>query len=475
MMMRKLGVVAAAAAATVALGVAAGFGIGGWGFVSQHLGAMVLAAAMLVAGGTLAARLVAGVVRGAVLAVKRPRAMGQSGAAAAEFVITVVPFFLLLFGVMQMALASMARVLVSYSAFCAARAAIVFVPQEPAEVEGNVQKVFTGTVKQAFTSEMENKVGAGSNTRTDFSISAKAAILRNAAAYALIPASPSIDVVVADTVRGWPQYWVDRLQNGLSPLDFIKSTVSDLGSFPSAILDSFSDQVKDAVKNVIGNQESKEQAEQKLKDWVNKLPKLSQDQKDKLIAAGEKYIDDYKSSEESPTGQVGNWVKDAINQTLSGPLDKFKDQVNEAIDSSLSSSFGSAAGGGGSDAFSVGKALDEGFGAGTDGATGALLRSLRKLVYARIATVVTLHDPKTHAYKSSFEWGDPIEAKVTYLFYCQVPLANRFAGHAFYNLPDSTVMDLSTGTLGPAAAVGIPGHFMALTATHVMTNQGKPL
>lgn len=473
--MRKLGVVAAAAAATVALGVAVGLGIGGWDFVAQHTGTLVAAAAMLVAVGTLVARLGAGLVRGAVLAVRRPRQMGQSGAAAAEFVITVVPFLLLLFGVMQMAMASMARVLVSYSAFCAARAAIVFVPEAPAEVEGNVQKVFTGTVKQAFTSEMENKVGAGSDTRTDFSVSAKAALLRNAAAYALIPASPSIDVVVADTARGWPQYWTNRLHNGLSPIDWIKSTIGDLGSYPSAVLDSFSDQVKDAIKNVIGNTESKEQAQKKLEDWVNKLPKLSQAQKDKLIAAGKKYIDDYKSAEESPTGKVGDWVKDAINDTLSGPLDKFKDQVNQAIDGSLSSAFGGATGAGGNDGFSVGHALDEGFGAGTDGATGALLRSLRKLVYARIATVVTLHDPKTHAYKSSFEWGDPIEAKVTYLFYCQVPLANRFAGHAFYNLPDTTVMDLSTGALGPAAAVGIPGHFMALTATHVMTNQGKPL
>jgi hypothetical protein len=102
------------------------------------------------------------------------------------------------------------------------------------------------------------------------------------------------------------------------------------------------------------------------------------------------------------------------------------------------------------------------------------LRSLRKLIYARMATVVTLHDAKTGELKTKFEADDPIKAKVTYLFYCQIPMANRFAGHPFYDLPDQTVMAMTTGPLGPAAMVGIPGYFMTLTAEHTLTNQGKP-
>ena len=90
-----------------------------------------------------------------------------------------------------------------------------------------------------------------------------------------------------------------------------------------------------------------------------------------------------------------------------------------------------------------------------------------------MATVVTLHDEKGEL-KTKFEAQDPIQARVTYLFYCQIPLANRFAGHAFYDLPDSTVMAMTTGPLGPAAMVGIPGYFMTLTAEHTLTNQGKP-
>ncbi|MFI5289052.1 MAG: hypothetical protein ACHQ17_05350, partial [Polyangia bacterium] len=61
------------------------------------------------------------------------------------------------------------------------------------------------------------------------------------------------------------------------------------------------------------------------------------------------------------------------------------------------------------------------------------------------------------------------------LFYCQIPLANRFAGHAFYNLPNSTVADLATGPMKGLTILGIPGYFMAITAEHTMTLQGKPL
>jgi hypothetical protein len=191
--------------------------------------------------------------------------------------------------------------------------------------------------------------------------------------------------------------------------------------------------------------------------------------RDKLKNAANGYIDKYKGSAESPTGQLGDLVKSAVTSTLAGPLEKFKDQVNNSINSALPGNAGCAFKG-----YQVDRALDAGFGAGTDGAGGAILRSLRKLVYARIGTVVTLLDEKGN-FKSKFEWNEPIRVRVTYLFYCQIPLANRFAGHAFYDLPNSTVADMATGPLKGFEIVGLPGYFMALTAEHVMTNQGKPL
>ncbi len=422
-------------------------------------------AVVLLLFGTLMFKFAAGIVRGAILAVRKPKALGQSGAAAAEFVITVIPFMLMLMGLMQLALASMARVLVSYSAFCAARAAIIMVPMKPKEVEGFGKRV--GTV---LNDEQENKIGYGANTRTDFAISHKAALIRNAASYALIPASPSIDVVIQDVMANWGPYLENRLKYGLDPRKYLDSLIGDLGALPGALADGLADQLKDAIKGALDTPERKEAAKNKLNDWIDK--NVSDPAKrDKLKKAADDYIDKHEGSKESPTGQAGEWVKKQIGDTLSGPLDKFKDKVNESVDGALS---GMGGGGGGSfKGASVDRALDAGFGSGTDGAGGAILRSLRKLVYARMGTVVTLHDEKG-AFKTKFEPTEAIKVRVTHLFYCSIPLANRFAGKAFYNLPDAQVADLTTGPLKGISILGMPGFFLPITAEHTLTNQGKP-
>jgi len=416
--MRRLAKVSAAATATMVVAIAAGLAIGGRDFMRQHLGTLVVAVAMIVVMGSIAAHLLGGLVRGAVLAVRRPRALGQSGAAAAEFVIVVIPFLLTLFGLMQMALASMARVLVSYSAFCAARAAIVFVPAEPKS--GGLSTGSPLPLPVATLNEDANTIGKGNDSLTDFTTSSKAALLRNAASYALIPSSPAIDVVVADTANNWGQYWVDRVGHGLSPLDWVKNNVSD----------------------------PQKQAA--------------------LEASLDKFVDD---AVKGGTGAAGGWVTNGINSTLDGPLSQYKDQISKWAAGAAQGAGGNI--GGNFTGYSVDRALDVGFGSGTDGPQGALLRSLRKLIYARMATVVTLVDEKGNL-KTKFEATEPITAKVTYLFYCQIPMANRFAGKAFYDLPDKEVMALTTGPLGPAAMVGIPGYFMTLQADHVLVNQGKP-
>jgi hypothetical protein len=397
--------------------------------------------------------------------VRRPRALGQSGAAAAEFVITVIPFLLLLFGVMQMALASLARVLVSYAAFCAARAAIVYVPAEPQG--GGASSGLPLPLPVSTRSEEAGSVGKGGNTLTDFTTSAKAALIRNAASYALIPSSPGIDTVVGDTVRNWPAYWENRVTHGLSPLDWLKSTVGDLSDYPQSVLDALNDKVKEELGSL--GQKGAGAVKQDLDAWIEANVKGASKQ-----AALKNAIDGMvDSAANKGSGAATGWVTGLINGTLDGPLSKFKDQINQWTEGAAQGAGGSVGGnfGGG---YAMDRALDVGFGSGTDGPEGALLRSLRKLVYARMATVVTLQDPATGELKSKFEAQDPIQAKVTYLFYCQVPLASRFAGKPFYDLPDQTVMAMTTGPLGPAAMVGIPGYFMTLTATHTLVNQGKP-
>jgi len=212
----------------------------------------------------------------------------------------------------------------------------------------------------------------------------------------------------------------------------------------------------------------KQAAIQKIDQWLDGAMQGNPDAKAKVESAVANYINNYKGSAESPTGQLGSLIQNTINNTLSGPLDKFKDQVNNAVNSAMPGGAGGSFGG-----YAVDRALDVGFGAGTDGAGGAILRSLRKLVYAKVATVVTLLDEQGN-FKTKFEWNEPIRVRVTYLFYCQIPLANRFAGHAFYDLPNATVADLGTGPMKGFEIIGIPGYFMTMTADHVMTNQGIP-
>lgn len=462
--MRRLVKISAAAAATVAVAIAIGFSIGGADFARQHLGAIVVAVAFALGLGTAAYHLIRGLVRGAVTAVQRPRELGQSGAAATEFVIVVIPFLLTMFGVMQMAMASMARVLVSYSAFCAARAAIVFVPAEPQK--GGLSTNSPVPLPVATLNEDANQIGKGNNTLTDFTTSSKAALIRNAASYAMIPSSPAIDVVVAEAAGNWSDYLTNRLTNGLSPLDYLKSTLNDLSGYPQTLLDSLNSKVSDEIKQV--GTKGADAVKKDLADWV-KANVTDPKQQANLTSQLNTLVDDAASAGSSA---AGGWVTSGINSVLTGPLSKYKDQISNWASGAAQGAASNAPGVGGG--FSVDKALDNGFGADVGGFEGALLRSLRKLIYARMATVVTLHDAKTGELKTKFGEGDPIRARVTYLFYCQIPMVNKLAGKPFYGLSDQTVMAMTTGPLGPAAMVGIPGYFMTMTADHVLVNQGKP-
>ncbi|HEX6836444.1 MAG TPA: TadE family protein [Polyangia bacterium] len=457
--------VSAAAAATVAVAVGIGLAIDGADFVRQHFGTLVVAVAFAVGLGTVAYHLCAGLVRGAVLAVKKPRALGESGAAATEFVIVIIPFLLTLFGVMQMAMASMARVLVSYSAFCAARAAIVFVPAEPQS--GGLSTGSPIPLPVATLNEGANQIGKGNNTLTDFTTSSKAALIRNAASYALIPSSPAIDVVVQQAAANWGSYWVNRVSHGLSPLDWLKSTVGDLSNYPSQVVDSLNDKLKDAINNL--GTKGADATKSDLDNWIKNNVSNPQQQQ-ALEGAVNSFVDD---AVKGGSGAAGGWVTSGISSVLDGPLSKYKDQISQWAAGAAQGAGGNVGGNFG-DKFSVDRALDNGFGASVGGPEGALLRSLRKLIYARMATVVTLEDAKTGELKSSFEADEPIKAHVTYLFYCQIPMVNKLAGKPFYDLPDQTVMAMTTGPLGPAAMVGIPGYFMTLTSDHVLVNQGKP-
>jgi hypothetical protein len=455
-------VVATAIAGVLSLAAGVALAIGGWDFLRQHFAALAGAALALTAIATLGIRVFIGIVRGALRSVQKPKELGQSGAVAAEFVIVVIPFLLMLFALMQLSLASLARVLVSYSAFCAARAAIVILPMEPQEVADNWKSKLSGTV-----AEKANEIGLGQNTRTDFAQSQKAALLRNAAAYALIPASPSVDTVVGDMVHNWPAYLESRLKNGLNPVDYLKGVLGDVSGVPQTLVDRLGDQLKGEAAKGLDSVQAQLDAKQRIDAWID-ANTSSPAQAAALKAAADSFLD---KAADSAKGQVTDALGNAISDVTSGPLEKFKSQLDNLAKGAALGAGGSGAGG--FKGYAVSRALDVGFGSDTDGAGGAILRSLRKLVYARLGTVVTLLDEKGNI-KSKFAWNDPVRARVTHLYYCQIPFANRFAGKPFYSLPDATVNDLATGPLKGLTVLGIPGYFMTLTADHTLTNQGKP-
>lgn len=123
------------------------------------------------------------------LALPRIAPRAQRGAVAVEFTIAIVPFLLLLMAITQIGLASMCRLMVDYAAFCAARAAVVLVPASG-----------VGSDCRPGGGEGPNQIGTGQNRESDYVGSNKAACIRDAAAYALTPASPSIDSLIGSRV-----------------------------------------------------------------------------------------------------------------------------------------------------------------------------------------------------------------------------------------------------------------------------------
>ena len=437
-----------------------GLVLGGWDFLSQHFAPLLVATIVCTLFVTFAISTVRGVVRGAVLAVRRPRAMGESGSAFGEFVIVIIPFLFTLTALMQLALASLARVLVSYAAFAAARAAIVIVPLGSGDLSPLASK---------FAGENRNMIGPGSDQRLDYMVSGKAGFIRNAAAYVMIPASPSIDIVVEDTAHNWGNYWQNRVQAGVSPLDVVVDGLGQILRMPDGQQQQFDQQVRDIMAGGISTPAEKAAADAKIEALVQTLPP---DQQAQAKSQLENYVKNYTGNAQGAPGDGSSeWMLDNVNNTMQGPLAKYRDALLGMYWSARGNSAGNQAGD--FRGYTVDRAMDAGFGADVNGAGGAILRTLRKFLYAKMGTVVILQD-KNGKVRSRFAPTDPITAKVTHLYYCQIPLANKLAGKPFYDLPLQTQLDMTTGALGYGAAIGIPGYFMSMTATHTLANQGRP-
>jgi hypothetical protein len=120
-------VASVATAIVVAGGVLAGGGCAIAGAGATHGGPGALAMVTMLAALTLAL----GRAR------RRRRRQRAKGAVSAEFIIAIIPFLLLLLGLLQLSLAGSARLSVMNAAFGAVRAAVVTVPEVPAPSEAS--------------------------------------------------------------------------------------------------------------------------------------------------------------------------------------------------------------------------------------------------------------------------------------------------------------------------------------------------
>ncbi len=440
---------------SLALGPAVGAILAGRAFVPQHLGTLMLGGLVPLLLLTLVARIGGRIARLTFCALRQPRPLGQSGAAMAEFVIVIIPFLLMLFALMQLSLAALARVLVAYAAFCAARAAIVFVPMSG----GQVSSVAT-IPGEASSNEATNALGTGSDSLNDLGSSKKAELIRNAAAYAMIPASPPIDTFLGDAAATWASYLGQRLAAGADPTNYLNQTISGLPSLPPTIVSDLTSVMNAANQGGLDTAAQRAAAQQTVDNWLEGAisdPTL----RSQIAQSVSNYYNGTggSSGANSANGALGTLVNSTIGNTLSGNLDQYVSQIEGAPAGNWKG-------------YSVDRALDSGMGSTSD-VSGALLRSLRKLIYARLATAVTLTDEEGNL-KTHFGWGDPIRANVTYLFYCQIPLANLVAGKPFYSLGNTTLANIGTGPMGSFAQIGLPGFYMALTANHTLVNQGTP-
>lgn len=214
--------------APAAVALVLGAIVGGADFLRQHWMPLVLGGGVLGIALRFAVSLVAMTGRGVVRFGKQRQELGESGAVMTEFVIVLMPFLLVLFGIMQMAMISMGRILVSYAAFAAARAAIVIVPEQRND-------------------ELPNKLN------TNLMASSKISAIRNAAAYAMIPSSPPIDQVANEFAQTFTQNLHDQGMDAINDVardafgNMIGGIIGGLASGPmGALRDSIMQQFLEA-------------------------------------------------------------------------------------------------------------------------------------------------------------------------------------------------------------------------------------
>ncbi len=125
---------------------------------------------------------------------RRRRRRRQRGVAITEFVIVLVPFWLLISMVMQLGLASLARVTVEYAARVAVRAAVVEAPRAKSPQGGDVQTAAAYPLIALSPPVDRAKISIGEHLGDGApaaELEVRASYARRATAVEVTPASPA--------------------------------------------------------------------------------------------------------------------------------------------------------------------------------------------------------------------------------------------------------------------------------------------
>ncbi len=126
------------------------------------------------------------------------------GAVYVEFLVAFIPFFILVLGMMQLALLYSAHLVVQHAAASAARAAIVVFPDCPARYDGAPENVVNGGGRgddpaSALASIFGASPPASPFSRGGSSGGARLDAVRFAAGFPLVATSPSLDEITHDS------------------------------------------------------------------------------------------------------------------------------------------------------------------------------------------------------------------------------------------------------------------------------------
>ncbi len=156
------------------------------------------------------------------------------GAVYVEFLIAFIPFFIMVLGIMQLALLYSAHLVVQHAAYAAARSAVVVFPDCPARYDGAPMNVVNGGGSGGSPLALLDRIIPISHLSPGSSAGARLDAVLFAAGWPLLATSPSLDEITHDSdPRRQGVY--DAIGGSNSPLERLAFGAMVYNSFALAV------------------------------------------------------------------------------------------------------------------------------------------------------------------------------------------------------------------------------------------------